>query len=195
MTVLQTMIANSTGAQRARLSDAAARLSVLVTGLLFDGGQAELARRWRRTARQAAADSYDAHTAALVQAWEIVDGCYDRSHNPMVVLGLSDEAVNLAAGRVSPATEGLHAGRAQLLAMLGRDSETRTEMRKVTDITAQLPEVMAGMTNRSGRGPSTASATPNRLSTPTSATSPPLRGAGSGRCALPVEPRAATYPG
>src|SRR5690606_18338406 len=39
---------------------------------------------------------------------------------------------------------GLHAGRAQLLAMLGRSSEARAEMRRVVDITAQLPEVKAG---------------------------------------------------
>lgn len=144
MTVLQTMIASSTGARRARLSDAAAHLSVLVAALLFAGGQAELSRRWRRTARQAAADSHNTHTEVLVRAWEVVDGCYDRSRDPVEVLTLSDEAISLAAGRVSPAIAGLHGGRAQLLALAGRDDEARAEMRRVADITAQLPAVGAG---------------------------------------------------
>ncbi|MEE6308212.1 helix-turn-helix transcriptional regulator [Plantactinospora veratri] len=142
LTVLQTLIANTTGARRARLSDTAAHLSVVAAALLFAGGQAALSQRWRRTARQAAADSHDSETAVRVRAWEVVNGCY-AGQDPQAVLRLSEEAVSLAAGRVSPAVAGLHAGRAQLLAMQGRTEEARAEMRRVVDITGQLPAVPA----------------------------------------------------
>ncbi|MFY1671180.1 helix-turn-helix domain-containing protein [Plantactinospora sp. WMMB334] len=143
LTVLQTLIANTTGARRARLSDVAAHLSVVAAALLFAGGQAALSQRWQRTARQAAADSHDSDTAVKVRAQEIVNGCYD-GQDPQAVLRLSEEAVSLAAGRVSPAVANLHGGRAQLLAMQGRAEEARAEMRRVVDITAQLPAVPAG---------------------------------------------------
>lgn len=143
LTVLQTLIANTTGVRRARLSDAAAHLSVIAAVLLFDDGQAELGRRWWRTARLAAADSQNGDTAIVVRAWDAVRSCYD-GRNPEAALSQSEEAVSLTPRRMSPAIANLHGGRAQLLAMLGRDDEARSEMRQVSDITAQLPAVGAG---------------------------------------------------
>ncbi|MFY1692715.1 helix-turn-helix domain-containing protein [Plantactinospora sp. WMMB782] len=142
LTVLQTLIANTTGARRARLSDTAAHLSIIAAFLLLDSGQAALGQRWWRTAYRAAADSHDSDTAVLVRAWNVVDGCYD-GRDPKAVLPMSEEAVSLASGRISPAIAHLHAGRAQLLAMQGRAEEARAEMRRVVDITAQLPAVPA----------------------------------------------------
>ena len=138
LNILQIMIGADNGPGRAGLSRAAARMAVIVAMTLVAGGQLLLARRWWHTARQAADESGDVDTQVLVRAWETVNGCYN--HRPLPdVLALSNEAVHLAGGRVSAAAAGLHAGRAQALALLGRRTEAETEVRQVADITEQLP--------------------------------------------------------
>ncbi|GAB3980290.1 hypothetical protein GCM10027615_58490 [Plantactinospora veratri] len=174
LTVLQTLIANTTGARRARLSDTAAHLSVVAAALLFAGGQAALSQRWRRTARQAAADSHDSETAVRVRAWEVVNGCY-AGQDPQAVLRLSEEAVSLAAGRVSPPSRGCTPD--------GRNSwPCRAELRRREPRCAgsstspgSSPPSLPERTIRSGRGPSSGFATPSRSSTPTSGILRPLQ--------------------
>jgi hypothetical protein len=138
LAVLQAMIAADGSTRRTGLSSVAAQLSVIVAMTLVAGGQILLARRWWHTARKAADESGDVQTQVLVRAWETVNGCYGYS-TPLGVLTVSDKAVHLAGGAATAATAGLHAGRAQALALLGRHDEARAEVRRVADITDQLP--------------------------------------------------------
>jgi transcriptional regulator with XRE-family HTH domain len=138
LAILQTMIAAAVGDRRAGLSSVAAHLSTMVAMGLVCEGRILLARRWWQTARRAADESGDVETRVLVRAWETVNGCY-RSRPLPEILPMSDEAVRLAGDRVSAATAGLHAGRAQALALLGRTDAARAEVVRVRDITDRLP--------------------------------------------------------
>ena len=143
LAVLQTITAADDGRNRARLSRAAAQLSIIVALLLTQTGQAHMARRWWTTARRVADESRHPDTRVLARAWDVVNGCYDG--RPLAeVIDRSNEGVALAGTSATAGVAGLWAGRAQALALAGRRDEAVEAVRQVADVTDRLdPAVVA----------------------------------------------------
>lgn len=101
-------------------------------------GEMRHARRWWRTARQAADRSTDLATQAWVRGWEVTDGLYERRPVPQI-LDRAAEATAVAGEFACAGTAGLYAGIAQTLAAAGRREEAIAALARVADITDRLP--------------------------------------------------------
>jgi hypothetical protein len=120
------------------LERAAAILSMVLAITLTFAGQTWTARRWWRTAREAADKSGDLSVRVMTRSQEAVKGLYDGrplSH----VLSLLDETMALAGQYVCSGLAGALAGRAQALAISGRHREAADAVRHVEEITARMP--------------------------------------------------------
>jgi tetratricopeptide (TPR) repeat protein len=101
-------------------------------------GETRHARRWWRTARQAADASGDAQTRVWVRGWEVANGLYEQ--RPMsVILERASESTTIAVRMVCAGAAGLYAGTAQTLAAAGRADEAVAALRRVAELTDQLP--------------------------------------------------------
>lgn len=138
LTVLQQMIAGQTGPRRKALTRAAGQLSVIVAMALAASGQGHIASRWWTSARHAAGEAGDLDTQILVHAWMVVSGGYERRPLPELI-SLADQTVALTGGRATSAVAGLHAGRAQALARVGRFDDAVAAVRDVERVTALIP--------------------------------------------------------
>ncbi|WP_374272171.1 helix-turn-helix domain-containing protein [Actinoplanes sp. M2I2] len=138
ITVLQALIPDTLGTAKGQLLRTVARLSVIVALNMVAAGQTLTAARWWRDSQNYARASGDADTVVLTRAWDVVNGCYDGRH-PASVVALADDVLPLIEGRASASACGLLAGRAQALSLLGRHSEAVTTVRRLADVTAQLP--------------------------------------------------------
>jgi hypothetical protein len=139
LTVLQHLIAVGPSADLLRV---AAQMSVLMAMSLVAMGRPGLARRWWRTARRYADDSRDTDARILVRSWAVTSGGYERRPLPQII-GLADEAASMVGGRATAAIAGLHAGRAQALALAGRPAEAIAAVRLVEEATAGIPAEIA----------------------------------------------------
>jgi transcriptional regulator with XRE-family HTH domain len=120
----------------------AGQLAVVMAMTLTASGQLGWARRWWRRARRHGDKSCDVDTQVLVRAWEVTSGGYEgRNPDPLVLL--ADEAVALGGHRATAAVAGLHAGRAQALALSGRHDEAVDAVRQVEQVTNQIPASVA----------------------------------------------------
>jgi hypothetical protein len=138
LTVLQQMMTGQTGRRRRALTRAAGQLSVVVAMSLVATGQTYLAARWWTSARQAADDAGDIDTQVLVRSWIVTSGGYER--RPITTLiDLADQSVVLARSRTTASVAGLHAGRAQALALAGRHADAVTAVEEVERVTERLP--------------------------------------------------------
>jgi len=142
LVVLQQVIAVDDGAHAADLARAAARLSVVMAMSLVAVGQVHMARRFWRSAARAAEESRDAETRVLVAAWNAVGGCYD-GRRPEDVIRVADACIARNSPAASAAAAGLHAARAQALAMARRKNEARDAVRTVATITEHLPATVS----------------------------------------------------
>lgn len=120
------------------LERAAARLAMVLAITLTSTGQTLMARRWWRTARAAADKSGDLGLRVMTRSQEAVKGLYN-GHPASSVLALADETVALAGRRVCPGTAGVLAGRAQALALMGRNDEAADAVLAVEELTARMP--------------------------------------------------------
>ncbi|MGC4805536.1 helix-turn-helix domain-containing protein [Micromonospora sp. DT233] len=142
LAVLQHLIAVESDARRPRLLAAAGHLSVVVALGLVASGQSLVARRWWRSAQRVADESGDLDAILTTRAWHVVNGCYDGRPAEQVV-ALSDEVLPLLDGaRVSAASCGLLAGRAQALSLAGRHAEAVACVRQLDDLAHRLPDAI-----------------------------------------------------
>jgi hypothetical protein len=114
-----------------------ALLEAFVAQTLGNLGNAGAARRWWRTARSTADRSRDPEARTWIRGREIIHGLHERWPLP-TVLGLADEAVGLKAPPCM-GTGSVLAGRAQVLAAMGRSAEARSAMDDVYRVVDRLP--------------------------------------------------------
>ena len=141
LTVLQALITVTEGPARGQLLRAAGSLSMIVAINMVTAGNTLAACRWWRDAHRYATESGDPDTIVLTHAWEVVNGCYD-GRAPLQAITLSDKVLPLINGRPSAASCGLLAGRAQALALAGRNAEAITTLGQLTQLAAQLPSAV-----------------------------------------------------
>ncbi|WP_433221310.1 hypothetical protein ACQP00_20290 [Dactylosporangium sp. CS-047395] len=121
------------------LTRAGASLSMIMAIVLTSTGQTWMARRWWRTARQAADKSGDMGIRVMTRSQETVKGLYDG--RPLAnVLALADETIELAGKRVCPGLAGVLAGRAQALAISGRPDEAEQAVNALSRLTDRMPD-------------------------------------------------------
>ena len=120
------------------LARAAANLAMILAIALTFTGQTWMARRWWRTARDAADGSGDLGVRVMTRSQEAVKGLYAGSPVSSV-LSLADETIAIAGRRVCPGVAGVLAGRAQALAITGRYEDAAGAIRAVEEMTAQMP--------------------------------------------------------
>lgn len=114
-----------------------AQLTGLVAHTLSDLGNSRASVRWWRTASQAADASADPTVRTWVRGREIIHGIYD--HRPsQVLLDLADQA---SAITISPfaGLATVYAGRAQTLAILGRQDDAVAALDIVRRLSDRLP--------------------------------------------------------
>ena len=114
-----------------------AQLGVFLAQTMGNLGNARASHRWWRFARQAADASGDAYVRVWVRGREVIRSLYE--HRPLEsILDLADEA---AAITDTPGigTGSVLMGRAQALAVLGRDQEAREAMDMVYAAADRLP--------------------------------------------------------
>ncbi len=134
------------GMQLRRTADAGMRhtlhrtigqLSVIMAQTVGNLGDWHASYRWWRTARQYADASCDTPTRIWVRGREVIRGIYERRPLPPL-LELADEAEAISAVP-TVGTGGVLAGRAQVLAMLGRADDARSAMARLRDTADRLP--------------------------------------------------------
>ena len=107
-----------------------------------DAGEVARAGRWWRTARQLADGSGDIEARTWVRGWEVLNGLYEQRPVP-VILDRAAEATSIAGPLACAGTAGLYAGLAQTLAVAGRPADALAALRRVADVTEQLPARVA----------------------------------------------------
>jgi hypothetical protein len=126
--------------QRLRLYRVLALLSVFMAHTLAGLGNARTSWRWWRVARDYAASSSDPEARMWVSGRQIIGGLYERQ-TPEQLLTLADDAMPLAATSTPGiGTGSVLIGRAQVLAVLGRQADARKAIGQVHAILDQLPE-------------------------------------------------------
>lgn len=135
LTVLEHTLAAKPHADLHRV---AAQLSVVMAMALASTQQVPLAHRWWRTARRYADQSRDLDMRIWVRDWEVVNGTYER--RPIRrILNLADETIALADDHVCRGTAGVWSGRAQALALAGRDEDAIDALHATADVTDRMP--------------------------------------------------------
>jgi Helix-turn-helix domain len=135
-------IAAADGSTARGLSRVGGQLAVIMAVALASTGEPRRARRWWRTAAQAADRSGDRRTQAWVRGWEVVDGLYE--DRPIAeILARADESTALVGDLVCAGTAQLYAGTAQTLAVAGRREEALRMLRRLADLTDRMPADVA----------------------------------------------------
>ncbi|HET6986133.1 MAG TPA: helix-turn-helix transcriptional regulator [Kribbella sp.] len=115
-----------------------AQLSVLIAVTLTGFGELRAARRWWQMARTAAESSADAALQSSVRAREAMSGLAER--RPLTqLLGTAEEALTLARQSRGGCVVQAHAGRAWVLAELGRREEAHRALQELIGFADQLP--------------------------------------------------------
>jgi hypothetical protein len=125
-------------ADRQALVRVAGQLATLTAGAVVGAGKPEVARRWWRHARQAATASGDAELLAFACGSQAVLGLYG-GYTPTQVLAITDEA---QAATRTPCAGVMNAlgGRAQALALLGREREAMGALDDLARTLERLPD-------------------------------------------------------
>jgi hypothetical protein len=116
---------------------AVAQLSSYVASIAVSAGDYDVARRWWHRARSAASVAGDSHLAAYVGGQQALQGLYG-AYSPASVITLADEAL---AATTTPCAGRMKAlgARAQALAMLRRERETRDALTALQRTFERLP--------------------------------------------------------
>ncbi|GAA4725927.1 hypothetical protein [Phytohabitans rumicis] len=120
---------------RQELSRVSAQLAGLMAMSLTNLGQLRAARRWWRTARQAADASEDPLTRVWIRGEQAIRALYSH-RSPQAAIDLADEA--LAISGTYYRGKAL-AGKAQALAAMGRADEAKTVIRMIEPALEQMP--------------------------------------------------------
>lgn len=127
---------------RRRLVRITGQLSVLTAELAVAAGRPQVARQWWRRARQAARASGDTQLLAFACGRQAVLGLYGGS-TPTQVLAIAEEGRAATTTPCAGAVSAL-AGRAQALAVLGRDRPARAALADVAAMFERLPPDVLG---------------------------------------------------
>ncbi|MEU9889711.1 helix-turn-helix transcriptional regulator [Sphaerisporangium sp. NPDC051011] len=138
LAILHQQMSATTPEQAARLQRIAAWMSTMHANLLTRLGEHGPARRWWRTARQAADASQDVDMRVWARGVEAVFGLYS-PRSTETVLTLAREAQSLAAGRITPGLFRAVAAEAQALAVMGRPQEALERLHYLTDLVSRSP--------------------------------------------------------
>lgn len=131
----------TSGPDRHSMQRVIALMAAFMAHTVANLGNSRAGLRWWRTARQFADASNDSDTRTWVRGREIVRGMYERRSLP-ALLALADEASAISQ-QPGMGTGSVLAGRAQVLAMLGRAAEAREALAVVRDASERLPETIA----------------------------------------------------
>jgi hypothetical protein len=133
LAILHQQMSAATPEQIIRLHRIGAWMSTMHANLLTRLGEYGPARRWWRTARQAADESQDVDMQVWVRGTEAVFGLYS-PRSTEVVLTLARDAQSLAAGRVTPGLFQALGAEAQTLAVMGRQQEAQDSVRRLHEL-------------------------------------------------------------
>jgi transcriptional regulator with XRE-family HTH domain len=142
-------------ALRQSLYQPAGKLAALVAMTVASLGLPSQARDWWKTARHAADASADRELKIWVRGYEAMSALY-AGRPAALVLRLADEAIAIAGTSPGGAVLEAMAGRAQVLAMLGRDVEAEATIHAMQDRFARLPATTADERLSTGTWPETA---------------------------------------
>jgi tetratricopeptide (TPR) repeat protein len=121
-----------------QLLQAGALLMAFTAQTVANMGDLIEARRWWRTARQAADRSADPYTIAWVRGREVVRAGYE--HRPVpAILQLSSEAEARLDGAPPEALFEFFGGKAQTLALAGKHAEAEQALRQLRDLPMSSP--------------------------------------------------------
>jgi hypothetical protein len=127
-------------AERLRLYRVLALLSVFMAHTLAGLGSARTSWRWWRVARDYATSASDPEARMWVSGRHIIGGLYEHQP-PEQLLALADDAVSLAATSAPGiGTGSVLIGRAQVLAVLGREAQARQALAHVHAVLDRLPD-------------------------------------------------------
>ena len=125
-------------ANRQELRKAGAILAAFTAMTVANLGHVREARRWWRSARRVAGESRDADTILWVYGREVIRSLYEM-RPVQTILDLAERAEAFAATRQTAALAELVSGKAQALALAGRDDEARATLDRVRDVYDRLP--------------------------------------------------------
>ncbi|WP_407566945.1 helix-turn-helix domain-containing protein [Polymorphospora sp. A560] len=145
---IQASLRGASGKQRADLAHVCSRLSALIAITLLNLDEAQMARRYWRTATRAADQTSDLRLRALIRGRRAVFSLYDQ-RSASTVLALADEAIEVAPGIACTGTVSAHAARSQALALLGDHRAALDALDETFKAFARLPE--ATVTDRSSQ--------------------------------------------
>lgn len=131
----------ASGPDRHSMQRVIALMAAFMAHTVANLGNSRAGLRWWRTARRFADASNDSDTRTWVRGREIVRGMYERRSLP-TLLALADEASAISQ-QPGMGTGSVLAGRAQVLAMLGRAAEARQALAVVRDASDHLPATVA----------------------------------------------------
>jgi hypothetical protein len=127
---------------RAGIHRVIAQLSVFMAHTLASMGNVRASYRWWRVARSSAADSADDEVRMWVLGREVIGGLYE--HRPLEgLLALTDGTAAVAAPP-GMGTGSVLVGRAQVLAVLGREAEAKQSMAQIHALLDRLPARVTG---------------------------------------------------
>jgi transcriptional regulator with XRE-family HTH domain len=115
-----------------------ATLASLMAMTIANVGDIGHARRWWRTARQLAEQSGDASTILWIRGREVVRALYESRPTP-VILRMIEEAETFANGASPTDRAELMSGKAQTLALAGRQEESLAALNEVRSVYDELP--------------------------------------------------------
>lgn len=131
--------------QRRDLSRVLAQLGVFIAQTMGNLGNLHAAYRWWRFARRMADASTDSEVRVWVRGRQVIRSLYER--RPLhTVVELADEAANISP-TAGMGTGSVLMGRAQALAMMGRQQEAQAAMRTVYSALDRLPARVTDDTN------------------------------------------------
>jgi hypothetical protein len=122
-----------------RLSRVGGQLAAIMAVALASTGEPRRAKRWWRTACDAADLSGDLGTRAWVRGWEVVDGVYEARPIPEILERAAQATALVEDGPVCAGTAQVYAGLAQTLAVAGRREEALRALARVADLTDRMP--------------------------------------------------------
>jgi hypothetical protein len=123
----------------------AALLAAFTALTVADLGDLHSARRWWRTARQAADVSGDIQARLWVRGQEVVSALYEQRPVPVILdLVAEAEAVSVDAKAPPTAIQGLLDGKARTLALASRNADAETALHEVRENFGRLPALTSG---------------------------------------------------
>jgi hypothetical protein len=139
--IQQAILHESAEDDRRALHRIAAVLAAYVALTVGNLGQVSQAGRWWRTARMLADRSGDVPIRAWIRGQEVVRALYEK-RPPERVLRLAAEAELVAVDAPPASLPELIGGKAQTLAILGREVEAEAALDRLRGVCAELPSLM-----------------------------------------------------